>query len=389
MRRPWKTGAARALAPLELLVVVLTVVVLLVVAPASRGGVNAGNGGATGSDPSGDIHAKGLTNPERAAMHITSVRVDGADNLGVFVTVTFKGDFQKLMGRGHLAHAAAALILRPKPGQALSAGLISEGSGKIGVLYRHTRSTNVGAFRRGRKLTFFILGPGYAKVKSVVVETVANVFPLPKAAFGGAGSQASRRLASGEQPPYIGPRLWTKFLSLHPIDLHVQTADPSALSCPELQNLLDSIDADLEDPYFSQNVSFAVTKALHAFRATVKGLLDKCAPPPTVNALFSWSPFSSNEVAGSGQFTGPPTTFSDVRVVLPGTFTITNHLCPGPLPNAIISGNRIDCNGGALSTGQTFTLNLQTSPFPSAGMGGQLFGISNGTVLGPFTITGP
>ena len=182
--------------------------------------------------------------------------------------------------------------------------------------------------------------------------------------------------------------MWDRFLSLHPIDHHVQVADPSNLSCPELADLLRSIDEDFGDPGFAANVSAEVRQALGAFRATVQKLYDRC-PPPQVRAVFAWSFFSTNEVAGAGRFTGPATTLSDVRVVLPSGIEITDHLCPTQLPNSTIAGNSITCDGGTLSVGQSFTLNLQTSPFPTAGMGGQLFGGGPGGEVGPFTITGP
>jgi hypothetical protein len=75
--------------------------------------------------------------------------------------------------------------------------------------------------------------------------------------------------------------------------------------------------------------------------------------------------------------------------VLPEEFTITNRLCPTQLPIALVSGNRIDCSGGTLTTNEPFKLNLQTMPVPPAGIGGNLFGNVDGKLVGPFTITGP
>ena len=331
----------------------------------------------------GEAKSPPLTKVEKDAMTITSVDVKAADNLGVFVTATFKGNFARTIGTGHLIHAAAALILVPKPGKALSAGLVTVGAGPVGKLYRETKSTDVGAARNGNKLFFFILGPGFANVQSVNVETVQSVTGLPR---------STSAVSFGA--PDFGPRLWDKFISLHPIDHHVQTADPSGLSCPELQDMLGSIDQDLDDPGFHMNTAGDVRTALNKFRNTVKGLLDKCPPPtpppPAVLGTFAWHFFGSNEVAGSGLFTGPATNFNSVRIVLPSGFVITNHICPSQLPNVAISGNTIACGGGTLAAGQPFAFNLQTSPFPTPGMGGQLFGIgTEGAVSGPFPITGP
>ncbi len=338
---------------------------------------DAGAGGS--KDPAGDVHVAGLglSTAQKSAVDIVSMRVTGAKGLGVFVTATFRGNFEAAIGKGKLASGAAALVLEPKPGKALSAGLVSVGAGKTGRLHRRTSSKNVGAYRHGKTLQFWILGPGYERVKSVSIETVASVKGIVTA-------------DAATDIPAFGPRVWDKFLSLHPIDRHVQVADPSGLSCPELKDLLRSIDEDFGDPGFSTVVSVEVRQALSAFRGTVQKLYDKCAPPPTpVKAVFAWSFFSTNEVAGAGHFTGPATTFSGVKVVLPSGFVITNHLCPNELPSATISGNTISCGGGTLSTGQPFALNLQTSPFPTTGMGGLLFGESGGNELGPFGITGP
>ncbi len=299
-------------------------------------------------------------------MTIASVDVKGADNLGVFVTATFKGNFAKAIGTGNLKHAAAALVLIPKPGKALSAGLATTGAGPVGKLYRETKSTNIGALRSGNKLTFFILGPGYANVQSVEVETIQSATGLPLSTS-----------AVSDGVPSFGPRTWDKFISLHPIDRHVQVTDPTGLPCADLKDLLRSIDEDFSDPGF-YNVSAEVRSALSNFRGTVQKLYDKC-PPPAPSPIFgtlAFHFFSSNEVAGVGQFTGPASTsLSTLRVTLPSGFVITNEICPGQLPNAVISGSTISCGGGSLPTGQPFTLNLQTSPFPTPGMGGQFFGI--------------
>jgi hypothetical protein len=336
-----------------------------------------------GKDAAGDVHAAGLTRVERDAIDIVSVKAVGTADLGVVVTATFRGNFEKAIGRGGLANAAAMLVLQPDSSAAASAGVLSDGPGKIGRVVRHTKSTDVGAYRQGNRLTFVVGGPGYDHVKSVEVRTLIE----PK---------SLRALsAASDGPPIMVPRIWDRYISLRPVDLSAVIADPGNLSCPELDELLLSIDQDLDDPYFAANVPSSTVQALYKFRATVKAPRDStCAPggtstPPTLGATFAWHAFSSNEVAGVGQFTGPATTFQAIRVVLPGNFAITNHLCPSQLPNATISGNSIDCGGGTLQTGQSFTLNLQTAPNPPTGIGGQLYGEAGGTFLGPFPITGP
>ena len=82
-----------------------------------------------------------------------------------------------------------------------------------------------------------------------------------------------------------------------------------------------------------------------------------------------------------------------VRVVVPPAGstarTISNFRCPSQFPTPAVTGDTIICSGGALPVGETFSLNLQTFPVPTPGMGGELFGQIAGDFAGPFTITGP
>jgi hypothetical protein len=373
--------------------IALAIAGTLAVVTASALGAPLGSG--TSNDPVGDVHAPGLTKAQRAAVDLVSLRVDGDPTVGLFATATFAGNIETALGKGKLASAAVALVMQPKPGKGTSAGLVDLGSGKVGQLYRHTRTTDVGVFRHGKTVSFWVLGPGFENVQSIAVETVQNA----KGVVAPRGKAVVRHLAgspTGPTPPNMVPRTWDRFISLHPMDTHKNPADAAALTCPELDELLLSIDQDLDDPYFAANVSSSIVTSLYKFRDQVKALRDKCnqptptpTPTPAVGATFSWAFFSANEVAGSGQFTGPVEHFSGVRVVLPTNDTITNHLCPSQLPTAVISGNTITCDGGTITTGDPFTLNLQTSPVPITGMGGQLFGLSGTSVFGPFPITGP
>jgi hypothetical protein len=54
-----------------------------------------------------------------------------------------------------------------------------------------------------------------------------------------------------------------------------------------------------------------------------------------------------------------------------------------------VTGHTLDCGGGTLRMGERFTLNIQTSPVPPSGMGGQMYGYVGGSAVGTFTITGP
>jgi hypothetical protein len=84
-----------------------------------------------------------------------------------------------------------------------------------------------------------------------------------------------------------------------------------------------------------------------------------------------------------------PSPVTELVVEVPGGRTITNHLCPSQLPAGQRSGNRLTCAGGSLPLNTTFTLNVQTSPAPAAGMGGQISARQDGQLKGPFPISGP
>jgi hypothetical protein len=117
---------------------------------------------------------------------------------------------------------------------------------------------------------------------------------------------------------------------------------------------------------------------------------------------------STNEVQLVGAFTGtylgtgpPPsawTPLSAIKVVLPAMGTtpraVTNYICPSQLPTAAIitttkANDTLVCSGGSLAINQTFSLNVQSSPVPSSGMGGILFAEQNGSWQTPFTLSGP
>jgi hypothetical protein len=133
-------------------------------------------------------------------------------------------------------------------------------------------------------------------------------------------------------------------------------------------------------------------------------------PPPTpaTNNLCSdevWKPFSGNELAMYLRFflCGPPAGFAKVhaaatqspidaiKVVVPGGRQITNTLCPTQLPQSMITttataNDTLICSGGSLPLGTNTTLNVQTSPAPDPGMGGQVYGRQDGAFKGPYSV---
>jgi hypothetical protein len=273
--------------------------------------------------------------------------------------------------------------------------------------------------RQGRTIAFIVAGSGYSNVGSVEVKT------FDKFLLGSARSPAGA-------PPGISDEVFDELLRTKSgRDTVRYNIDSKSLSCDELRRLKAILQK------FLGILDGAVREDLVELRNDMKALHDKadaqltdpnrrppCEPPPVnpappplpptdrLGAKFVWTLYDSNEVAGSGmftnsnsgsgrsigrttsgRFTGRARTITAVRVVVPPSGStqrrITNFLCPRQLPAAAVNDNTIVCSGGTLATGETFTLNLQTSPVPTPGMGGQLFGQVDGVFAGPFAITGP
>jgi len=73
---------------------------------------------------------------------------------------------------------------------------------------------------------------------------------------------------------------------------------------------------------------------------------------------------------------------------------IDNYICPTQLPTATIlsttnSNDTLMCAGGTLPINQPFTLNVQTYPAPTSGMGASIIAQQGGNYLNPFSISGP
>ena len=132
--------------------------------------------------------------------------------------------------------------------------------------------------------------------------------------------------------------------------------------------------------------------------------------PPTpgevLALIMAWSFFGADEVftedarfvnqAPSAAQSSSPITA--VRIVIPDEGStnrhVTSFLCPTQLPNGTLestsgANDTLLCSGGTLAIGERFKVNVRTSPNPSSGMGGQVFGQQDGQFKGPFNITGP
>jgi hypothetical protein len=373
-----------------------------------------------------------LTRAERAALDIASVKVIGKEGLGVLVEVTFRGNVERRLGRGHLDKAAVAMILRPNSRQSRATVLASRGAGLDQRLLRRSRSTKVGAIRDGRKLTFVIRGSGLSGVDAVEVKS----FPkLPRPRRGARGAQV---LDGGEAETIAASDLQADLAELED---ELDDINPEELSCAELEDLLDDLDelsdelkqlsrglgaarrslnqalrrarrvgdmgevADLQDALEELN---DLSRQLGQTRAAVRELRDlvreelrACDAVDELAAVFDWDFFDPTEVVEQdGRFVvrrrvGPADVRSPitaVRVVV--ARQITNYLCPTQLPSGAVTttsaaNDTLTCSGGTLAIDEAFRMNLRTNPNPSSGMGGQLYGQQDGVFKGPFAITGP
>jgi hypothetical protein len=240
----------------------------------------------SGSDPAGDVKTKGLTAAERAALDVVSVRVVGESGLGVFVTATFRGNFEKRVGRGHLKTALAALVLVPKPGAGVPAGVVTAGKGPVGTVLARTSSETVGAVRDGRTVTFFVGGPGFESVESVEVRTLAKAPGL-----------AGRASARAHDVPEVPDGMWDKILE-SPSDILDLPGDASFLTCLELRELREEIrkrnGADfqllVEDELRSDRCSYPFVRGWHYEGTPVALLLYDGGPnigPIVVMTLYN------------------------------------------------------------------------------------------------------
>ena len=179
-------------------------IALAVFAALLAGAVSATAGDVTGKDKIGDVKAPNLTKAERDAMDIVSVHAIGEEGLGMMAVVTFRGNIEKTLGRGHLTQGLVAMSLRPKDASHTPAVLATRGTG-IDVVFRKTRSEEVGAVRNGRQIMFFINGGGYSTVAGVEIKSVCEP-PTRNCPPDGRGTSDAERRGAQEDREVRQPR---------------------------------------------------------------------------------------------------------------------------------------------------------------------------------------
>lgn len=193
----------------------------------------------TGRDSSGGaVRGKGLTQKERKALDVVSVTATGIEPLGTLVTATFAGDIEQTLGRGHLSDGLVVLILRPKDPRLAFSGVATFGSGTIGLTARKTRTRDVGVVRAGRKVTFFVGGPGFENVGRIEIKT-----------FAAAPRVSSKRLlqAAGKEPRKdVSPELWEEIGKAIAADEAALPAPSADTRCSELEGMKAKLDGLLK-----------------------------------------------------------------------------------------------------------------------------------------------
>jgi hypothetical protein len=386
-----------------------------------------------------------LTRKERRALDVASVQVTGRNNLGILVDVRFKGNVERLIGRGHLKRAAIALVLEPKSRNVNSSVIVTQGPARSQRIRKRTQSDRAGAVRTGRSVKFFIQGPGFGGVKAVKVRAIPRA---PRA--------AKRANAAGEVNDGVEEMTDAEAeeidVDLVAVDAFItiliaNAIEPDDLDCDELLDLRDDlraaiarareVDEDLagveealaeELPNARGGKRALIQEALLQVRTTrdlldgaievmadllddVADIIDEdCGPPPEavfiLEAIVRYTLFGPGEVRASDayfmrrQVTPAQTTspITAIRVVVPPDGStprqVTNYLCPSQLPVAAVESTNnpndtLACSGGSLALEERFEFNIRMNPPPTTGMGGQIFGQQDGSFKGPFAIAGP
>jgi hypothetical protein len=427
-----------------LLLAIAALALLALPSPAQAGGITKRDRGGVSKKVAKRFH---LNKKERRALDVASVQVTGRNNLGVVVDVRFKGNVERLVGRGHLKRAAIALVLEPRSRRVNSAVIVNQGPARSQRVRRRTQSTRAGAIRSGRTVKFFIQGGGFGGVRGVKVRALPRApRPAKNAIAAGEPNDGIEEMTDAEAEEIdVGVVAADAFFTI----LAANRIDPDELTCDELEDLGDDIEealdraraiddalADAEEaleeelqqaegmdrPLLEEALrQVRGTRLLLAAAAdTLADLLrevddiieEECGPTPrdvfVLVAIMTFVHFGPGEVRANDAYferrlmmPAPAQTTSPItaiRIVLPPDGStnrqVTNYLCPNQLPVAAVEttnapNDTLVCSGGSLALEERFSVNIRMNPPPTNGMGGQLFGQQDGSFKGPFAVTGP
>lgn len=181
----------------------------------------------------GGVKAKGLSAGERKALDIRRVSATGG-HFGLIVTVEFRGNIERALGRRGLRRALVAMVLRPRRGAGKAAVLATRGRGGGERVLRSTRSSNVAVVRSGRRLRFIVLGRGLPRVRAIQVKAFAR-------APGGGARAAQKGII-------LSRRFYNAILDGRPVD-GAGVPPPSnedAEACDSLAEQIDQLEEDSE-----------------------------------------------------------------------------------------------------------------------------------------------
>ena len=106
-----------------------------------------------------------LTDDERRALDISSMRITGAEGFGVMVDVRLHGDFQRRIGRSGLRRGALAVSLHSA---ASTVSVLTRGEAvRSQRVLRSPAETAAVAVRTGRTVRVFVHAPGFGAVERV------------------------------------------------------------------------------------------------------------------------------------------------------------------------------------------------------------------------------
>jgi hypothetical protein len=113
-----------------------------------------------------------LTDDERRALDISSMRVTGAEGFGVMLEVRLHGDFQRRIGRSGLRRGALAVSLHSA---ASTVTVLTRGEAvRSQRVLRSPAETAAVAVRTGRTVRVFVHTPGFGAVERVEAVSFAR-----------------------------------------------------------------------------------------------------------------------------------------------------------------------------------------------------------------------
>lgn len=121
----------------------------------------------------GRVTTRGLSAAEQRAITVASMSLTGDDSVGTYVRVTFRGDVERYLGRGHLRAARLALVLIPAHGGQLS-GLVDQGHGAAERVLPFTAARPAGAVRHRHQVTFYLADARLSHFSKIELKVLAT-----------------------------------------------------------------------------------------------------------------------------------------------------------------------------------------------------------------------